>query len=107
MPVYSPETATGTRLSPNPPFPSWPPELDPQQYAFPITTPQEWSPPAPEPSAREAEARTYTGTRDLSAVEPMPSWPFTLDPQQRSSPPTMAQEWSPPAATAVTPVERP
>src|SRR2546426_463197 len=57
----------------------------PQQYAMPPRlTPQELVPPALRP-ANVSPPETATGTA-ASSVEPLPSWPHTLKPQQYAAP---------------------
>src|ERR1700752_622790 len=50
---------------------------------------------------------TATGV-ELSASEPLPSWPAKLVPQHVTPPaPVSGQVWPPPAVTALTPLPRP
>jgi hypothetical protein len=100
-----PVTATGAvENGPVAAGPSWPVELSPQHQTCPPgeTTAQAWAEPAASATARDGEAGspiTSTGT-GRKVVDPSPSCPRSLAPQQRTRPSSRsAHPKSPPAAT--------
>jgi hypothetical protein len=98
-------TATGTLLLRTEPFPSWPLPPRPQQYAAPAVSSAQvkfvpasiWVSVFP---ASTPAVETGTGSL-LLMVEPFPSWPLLLLPQQYARPLWIRQEWVAPATIAV------
>src|SRR5438128_8728246 len=79
-------TFTGTLVFVVVPSPSWPRLLLPQQYTRPPrVTPQPWYPPVLSRPNMSPPA-TATGTKLLLPVEPPPSCPYSLSPQQYAAP---------------------
>jgi hypothetical protein len=107
LPASTPDvaTATGARLCVAELFPSWPLLSRPQQYAAPVLSRAHvWLEPAtiwvrvlPE---RTPDVVTATGAL-LLIVEPFPSWPLLLLPQQYALPAWIMHEWALPAAIKV------
>ena len=83
------------------PSPSWPAQLDPQQYAVPpATRPQVCAAPATS-AVKVRPPLTATGAVRLVLL-PSPSWPYSFRPQQYAVPPdTRPHVWYPPATRDV------
>src|SRR5207249_4118392 len=88
------------------PLPSWPQVLSPQQRTVPSWRSAQVCQPPAEMATAVVMPLTVTGVGlGVSAVGetvPLPSWPRSFCPQQRTVPsPGSAQVWKPPAVTAV------
>ena len=90
------------------PSPSWPAQLDPQQYAVPpATRPQVCAAPATS-AVKVRPPLTATGAVRLAELSPStplvpsPSWPYPFRPQQYAVPPVARPHvCAPPATSAV------
>src|SRR5450830_575015 len=100
--------ATGVRRVVVVPSPSCPLVLEPQHFTPPpLVSAQVWLVPAATAVTPLDRPLTATGARRCVVV-PSPSCPKLLLPQHHTPPPLVsAQVWEPPAATAVTPLNRP
>src|SRR5207249_2940087 len=117
--VVMPVTATGvgvgvtgspgegeTRMAP---LPIWPQVLSPQQRTVPSWRSAQVCQPPAEMATAVVIPLTVTGVGlkvdgllGTGSLVPLPSWPRSFCPQQRTVPsPGSAQVWKPPAATAV------
>ena len=110
-PLPSPLTSIGVACPVVVPSPNWPTMLSPQHLSPPpFVTAQVWDPPAATTFTPLPSPLTSTGVVCLSVV-PFPNWPEPLFPQHLSPPPRtvsiIAQVWSPPAATPLTPLASP
>src|SRR5207249_119337 len=98
------------------PLPSWPQVLSPQQRTVPSWRRAQVCQPPAETATAVVMPLTVTGVGlkvdgrlGTGSLVPLPSWPRSFCPQQRTVPsPGSAQVWNPPAvtATAVSPVTR-
>ena len=98
-------TATGTALCVALLLPSWPLVSRPQQYAAPVLSSAQVLLPPATIWVRVRPASTppvYTGTGEvLLMVEPSPSWPLLLLPQQYAAPDRIMHACALPAAIRV------
>src|SRR5690606_783136 len=104
-------TGTGSgSAKADPPLPSWPRKLPPQQYVTPSATAQAWLLPAamavtPVSVPVPVGSLTGTGRGWLPPMLPVPSLPEGVLPQQWASPSTVtAQATWPPTTMSATPV---
>src|SRR5450759_2682257 len=97
-------TATGVLLLVAMPLPSWPKLFKPQARTWPLeVSARLWKPPPAMAVTVVPEGRlTATGVL-LLVVVPLPSWPWTLEPQARTWPlEVSARLWLEPPAMPVT-----
>src|SRR5438876_1148035 len=87
------------------PFPSWPQAWPPQQRRGPSWRSAQVCQPPAKMATAVVMPLTVTGVGvkpPVGATVPLPSWPRSFCPQQRTVPsPGSAQVWKPPAVTAV------
>ena len=97
-------TDTGTRLESEVPLPSWPAVPDPQHFAvLEDVRAHVCTFPADTAMAPDVRSDTLVGA-SFSSVDPLPSWPYGLNPQHLAAPVEVIAHVSPlPADTAVTP----